>query len=312
SDDQGDISNSDGGIVFASSLRGKKGNADPHDYTFWRINSDGKLVEKTAIKTKASVWNINQAITTGTSIYLMGPANEDKFYDQVIKSGAQDLEGMKWKNFQMTKLTGGKVDYTTLTTLDDFEAKLNAPPSQKKSPSYSGKKFHFTTANVSPDGSIMICGQNYNMTKKAPRAPKTKSYTDVMMFYFDNAGMLKAQYGVRREENNKYAKLAPAMQEIIDGKSYKYWGIWEMDGIREEREGKVKAVKALLYPSISRIDSKTGGISDFVQFGLVNGKPTYYLHNAYPYLPMTSENAIVYLGVNKPGKILWFAKVNLE
>jgi hypothetical protein len=310
-EDQGNISTNDAGFMFATSFMGKKGNADSHDYTFLRVSSQGKIEERVAIKTAASIWSINQCITTGESIYFFGPANDGKFFDQVLAAG-QDTEGMKWKNFQIAKITKGKVDYITLTDLDEFEAKLMAPPSQKKSPSYRGKKFHFTGANLLDDGSLMISGQNYTMTKKAPKAPKTKSYTDVMMFYFDNAGKLKAQYGVRREENNKYAKLAPTMQKITTGKNNVYWSIMEMDGIAEEKEGKVRVVKALIYPSVTKIEPATGKISDFVQFGTVNNKPAYYLHNRSPILPMSEENAMVYLGASKSGKTLWFGKVMLD
>jgi hypothetical protein len=214
---------------------------------------------------------------------------------------------MKWKLFQLCKITGSKVDYITTTDLDEFESKLKAPPSQKKSPSYRGKRFHFTAADVYGDGSIVICGQNYEKKQKAP-----KSWRDVIMFYFDGNGKLKAQYGVRREENNKYAKLAATQQLITDGKNTIYWTVMEMDGIRTEREGKVKAVKALIYPNVARIDPVTGDISDFVQFGTEGGKPKYYLHNGNPILPMSEENAIVYLGVDKPGKVLWFGKMILE
>lgn len=309
SDDQGDLSTSDAGFVFAPSMLGKRKDSDPHQYTFWRVTGEGKIVQKTSITAKASVWNINQAIDTGESLYIFGPGNEGKFYDQTIK-GAQDLESMKWKLFQLVKITKGTVEYVTVTDLDEFEAKLKTPPSQKRSPSYRGKKFHFTTADLYHDGSIIISGQNYSWVTQ--NKVKRKSYKDVMTFYFDAAGSLKSQFGVRREENNSYAKMAPAAQRLNIGNASIYWTIMEMDGIRTEREGKYKAVKALIYPSVARIDPTSGDIGDFVQFGLEDGKPHYYLHNGNPILPMSQENAIVYLGVDKPGKVLWFGKVVLD
>jgi hypothetical protein len=304
SDEQGDLSTSDVGMIFASVSAGKKGKSDPHDYTFVHINNQGKVVNRVPIKTGASVWAINQMITTGESIYLMGPANDGKFFDQVNMA---DVEGMKWKLFQLCKITGKKVEYITTTDLDEFESKLKTPPSQSKTPSYRGKRFHFTAADVYGDGSIAICGQNYEKKQKSP-----KSWRDVIMFYFDGNGKLKSQYGVRREENNKYAKMVPTQQIITDGQKTIYWTVMEMDGVRTEREGKVKAVKALIYPNVARIDPVTGDISDFVQFGTENGKPKYYLHNGNPILPMSEENAMVFLGVDKPGKVLWFGKVVLE
>ena len=85
-----------------------------------------------------------------------------------------------------------------------------------------------------------------------------------------------------------------------------------MNGFADEKEGDRKITRALLYPSVARIDAKTGEIGDFVQFGLVKDKPTYYLHRRHAILPIKDDNAIVYLGTDKPGKVLWFGKVVLE
>lgn len=309
SDEQGDLSTSEPGLIFANASAGKKAKADPHDYTFIHLSADGKVLERVALKTGASAWNINNIIQAEGSIYLIGPANEGKYHDVGIPMGA-DLENMKWKLFQMAKITGGKVDYMTVTDLDEFEAKLKTPPSQKKSPSYRGKRFHFITAKLHHDGSIMIAGQNYVRQKRDK--VQVKSYRDVVSFLFAPDGKLKAQYGVRREENNKYAKMAPTEMVINSGANSIYWTIFEMDGIRTEREGKYKSIKAKNYPSVAKIDPVSGEISDFVQFGTVDGKPVYYLHNQMPVLGIQGDNAIVYMGTNQSGKTLWFAKIVME
>jgi hypothetical protein len=308
-DDQGDLSTSQPGLIFAASSAGKKAKADPHDYTFIRLSQEGKVLERTEIKTLASAWAINNIIAAGESIYMMGPANDGKYHDLGIPAGS-DVEAMKWKLFQLVKITSGKVEYVTTTDLDEFEAKLKTPPSQKKTPSYQGKRFHFSGAQLYHDGSIFISGQNYKRDKK--NNVQVKVYLDVVSFYFGKDGKLIAQYGVRREENNKYAKAAPTQQLVIPGNNTIYWTIFEMDGIRTEREGKFKSVKAKLYPNVARINPTTGEISDFVSFGTVNGKPAYYLHNQMPILKMTDDNAIVYMGTNQSGKTLWFGKVVMD
>ena len=308
-DDQGDLSTSQPGLIFAASSAGKKGKADPHDYTFIRLSQEGKLIDRVEIKTLASAWNINNMIAAGESIYMMGPANDGKYHDLGIPPGA-DLENMKWKLFQLAKITSGKVEYVTTTDLDEFEAKLKTPPSQKKTPSYRGKRFHFSGAQLYHDGSIFISGQNYKRDKK--NNVQVKVYQDVVSFYFGKDGKLIAQYGVRREENNKYAKAAPTQQMVIPGQKTIYWTIFEMDGIRTEREGKFRSVKAKQYPNVARVDPATGEISDFVSFGTVDGKPVYYLHNQCPILKMTDDNAIVYMGTNQSGKTLWFGKVVMD
>ena len=307
SEDQGDLSTSNAGFVFAPMFVGKKLSGESHDYTFLRVSAQGKILNQIPITTKASAWNITQGIDAGTSIFMMGPASEGKYINQEMVG---DLEKKKWKLFQICRITDGKVEYITTTDLDGFEAKLKTPPSQKKTPSYNGKKFHFTDCDLNADGSILINGQNFVFETK--NKTKVKSFRDVLMFYFDPSGVLKAQYGVRREENNKYARSGPADQIITTGQAASYWTVMEMDGIRTEREGKFKSVKALIYPSVARIDLASGNIGDFVQFGTVGGKPTYYLHNRIPYLPMSEKNEMVYLGTNGTGKTLWFGKVVLE
>jgi hypothetical protein len=306
-EDQGDLSTSNAGFVFAPLFAGKKASGESNDYTFLRVSAQGKILSKVSVQAKASAWNITQGIDAGTSIFLMGPANEGKYLNQEMVG---DLEKKKWKLFQICRITNDKVQYTTTTDLDEFEAKLKTPPSQKKSPSYRGKKFYFSDCDLNSDGSVLINGQNFVFERRAK--VQVKSYRDVLMFYFDPNGVLKAQYGVRREENNKYAQMAPATQMITTGQLASYWTVMEMDGVRTEREGKFKSIKALLYPSVARIDLASGDIGDFVQFGTENGKPKYYLHNRIPTLPMSQENAIVYLGTNGSGKTLWFGKVVLE
>lgn len=308
-DDQGDLSTSQPGLIFAAASAGKKAKADPHDYTFIRLSQEGKVLDRVEMKTLASSWNINNIIAAGESIYMMGPANDGKYFDLGIPAGS-DLENMKWKLFQLAKITSGKVEYVTSTDLEEFEAKLKTPPSQKKTPSYRGKRFHFSGAQLYHDGSIFISGQNYVREKK--QNAQVKSYRDVVSFYFGQDGKLIAQYGVRREENNKYAKMAPTQQLVVPGKSTIYWTIFEMDGIRTEREGKFKSVKAKQYPNVARIDPATGAISDFVSFGTVDGKPVYYLHNQAPILRVEQDNAIVYMGTNQSGKTLWFGKVVMD
>jgi hypothetical protein len=307
-DDQGDLSTSQPGLIFAAASAGKKAKSDPHDYTFIRLSQEGKLLDRVEMKTLASSWSINNIIAAGESIYMMGPANEGKYFDLGILGA--DLEKMKFKFFQLAKITSGKVEYMTTTDLEEFEAKLKTPPSQKKSPSYRGKKFHFSGAELYHDGSIFISGQNYVREKK--QNAQVKSYRDVISFYFGKDGKLISQYGVRREENNKYARMAPTQQMVIPGQKTIYWTIFEMDGIRTEREGKFKSVKAKQYPNVARIDPATGDISDFVSFGTVNGKPEYYLHNQMPILRVTQDNAIVYMGTNSSGKTLWFGKIVMD
>lgn len=305
-DDAGNLASNDISIIFAASSLGKKADADMHNYTYWRVNAAGSIIEKVSFKAAASAWNVNQAVYSKGDVYLGGPANEGKYYDVGVGGNSKD----KWKFFQLAKISNKKAAYVTLTDIDEFDAKLKTPPSQKRSPSYDGKRFQFAFADALQDGSIIVSGQNYEWV--TVNKQRRKSFRDVVMFHFDNMGKLKSQYGVRREENNKDAKYNRSIQFGVRGKSSYYWTILELDGFHVEKEGDSKINKPLLYPSVARIDAESGNIGDFVQFGTVNNKPTYYLHRRFRYVPIPEQNAIVYLGVDKPGKVLWFGKVIMD
>lgn len=293
-----DISNADVCFIFASSKGGDKEAEDPHDYEIWRVSKLGKILGRTEnFKVKASAWNIEQLIAQDGSIYLVGPANDGKFCSQIT-----DPDNTKWEFYQLLKVKNDKVIYNTTTSMDDFEAKLKKPASQKKNPAYKGKRFDFNQANVTTDGSIFICGQN-----------KTKEgeYQDVLMFYFDNVGILKAQYGVRLEEVNDASKKNATTQYMNFTKDNAYWTVCELMGFKEEA-GKGERPKALIYPNIAKINLATGEINDFVKIGSVKDKPTYFLQNDFPFIPNPADGSQIYLGLNKKGNIFWFGKVAFE
>jgi len=129
------------------------------------------------------------------------------------------------------------------------------------------------------------------------------------MFHFGNDGALKAQYGIHREENNKYAEMAPAIQDVMwkKGSPSVYWMIAEIKGVKNESELKSKKIRVLSYPSIAKIDIASGNVGDFVPFG----QDQYYLHNEHPFLPTSNETKIVFFGENKGGKTLWFGRMPL-
>ena len=93
-----------------------------------------------------------------------------------------------------------------------------------------------------------------------------------------------------------------------DGKSL-YWVIMEMKGWREEKELGDTKYKFLMYPNVTKIDVANATLTAFVQFG--QGKTDYFLNNKYSSLPI-GKGQMVFLGENKNGKTLWFAKMPLD
>jgi hypothetical protein len=136
-----------------------------------------------------------------------------------------------------------------------------------------------------------------------------KSYRDVIGFYFDNKGMLKAQYGIDPIEGGTGAKRMGAPQYITENAKgdAMYWVLTEIDGLREEDE----QIRPLAYPRIAKIAPTTGKVTDFLTLGEV-GKTKYYLDKKYPYLPIEGSNKIVFFGSNKSGRTLYFGRVRLD
>jgi hypothetical protein len=249
-DEEQDLSNSDWALVWVPAGRpGMNKVADPemNNYTMARLSPSNELKQRIAFKPDYNLWGIQDVVTAGEEVYLIGPAKkDDKYLNQIFAPTLDDearaalIEGMKWEAFQLMRITGGKVDYLKATSIDEFDAKLQTPPSQKKSPSYSGKKFAMVNFVRANNGDVLVMGQNFTKPKDGPR-----KYTDPVMFHFSNDGTLKAQYGIRRDENNKYAEVAPAIQEVMwkAGSNEAYWFIGEVEGMRSESAWRNSAMK---------------------------------------------------------------------
>ncbi|MBC7863702.1 MAG: hypothetical protein IAF38_12055, partial [Bacteroidia bacterium] len=118
-----DISTSDICFIFAG-FEDKKNKESELNYEMWRVSHEGKIKNKLEFQVKTGFWNIESAISDKGSLYFVGPANEE--------SSSKPIDDIKWKFYQLAKITGDKIDYVTTTNMDEFEAKLKKPASQKK------------------------------------------------------------------------------------------------------------------------------------------------------------------------------------
>nr|WP_294906270.1 hypothetical protein [uncultured Lacibacter sp.] len=333
-DDQDDDADTDSDVLLLFAPMGGKGYknvADPNatNYTYVRVGADGSIKERISVVSKTGIFNGNMFITVGEDVLIMGATGDkaDDYYNEKFTAPVNmrddEIEKFKAKGFQIVKISGGKVAFVSNNTLDDFEKKSQSPPSQKKNPEYTGRKFKVADIKVLSNGDILLAGQKYTKPKNGGHVVKFgglgsigggnggPEYEDIIMMHFGGNGVLRASYGVRREENDKEAKTSPNNQMIMessDGKSV-YWTIMEMKGWKQEKELGESKYKFLLYPNVTKINVEAATIGNFVQLG--QGKTDYYVNNKYPSLPI-GKGQIVYLGENKNGKTLWFAKMPLE
>jgi len=339
-DDEDEENTEQKGMIMVFAPMGGKGfksmaDPDAKNYSFVRISSEGKLKEKIPFKSKTGIFNGDMLVETNDGIYIIGATGDEDsqkdYFNEKFSApfGMRDeeIEKFKAKGFQIVKISNGKAVYVTLNTLDDFDKKSQSPPSQKKKPEYTGRKFKVSTVKAMPNGDLMIAGQKYTKAKGGGGggnkflgtitgiggggAAGGPQYEDIIMMHFSNDGSLRAAYGVRREENDKEAKSSPNNQLLWvapDGKVY--WTIMEMKGWRTEKELGESKYKFLLYPNVAIVDVLNAKIGDFVQFG--QGKTDYYVNNKYPMMPLKGNSEIFFFGENKNGKTLWFSKMPLK
>jgi len=290
-----------GGMAFVFAPMGGPGMnkyADPDNcnYTYVHVDRDLNIIDNIKFKSNASFWKVDELVrdVSTEDMYLFGPlaAGKDKYYNVAMTT-------TKFKAVQLLKISNHKVDYLTETSLDDFEAKLKTPPSQKKSPAYKGKKFEIANYKIASNGDFFVFGQNFNKSKEGNK------YTDVLSFHFDSKGVLKAQYGIDILESNKYAKAAGTPQFMLEGADGKsaFWFLQEIKGTT------MFSNKLLTYPRIGKVDVSGGSLNDFQAYGKDSG---YYLNVKHPYLETSKGNTVVFFGEDKKGKTIWFLRVLLQ
>lgn len=341
------------GVVFAPVNVGGKKLSDPKatNYTYVRLGADTKQKERVSFSSPNSVWVVNGMATFADgSVAVFGPSNDkqDDYFNEAMPAQIANAavrepleEKFKAKNFQLLSIKGGQVAFVTSTPVDDFEKKLQTPPSQKRTPEYTGKRFKVTGGTVLPNGDLLISGQSFTFQRGGALGigkPQTvssggglvgglaglagkggtsmgtsatlKDYKDIMMFHFDGRGQLRAQYGVRRQENNKYSEQNPNTQKTYlgqDGRSV-YWMIGEISGLRAQSGMESGTLKVLYYPAVAKIDLAGAKLTDFTKFG----QEQFFLNNSWPELPLGGRQHIVYFGENKSGKTMWFGQMPLE
>jgi hypothetical protein len=275
---------------------GKYANENRSAYTYVRVNENLEVVDNIPFQSYASYWKIDELIRDeNDNVYLYGPsaAGKDKYFQ--MSTGIT-----KFKAVQLMKISNHKIEYFTETNLEEFQAKLQLPPSQKKSPEYEGKKFDIANYYLASNGDFFVVGQNFEPSKEGNK------YKDVLGFQFDSKGNLKAQYGIDTKESNKYAKAAGAPQSLIesaDGK-YMYWLLLEVRGVT------LLKGKVLTYPRIGKIDIASGKVNDFLD---VRGPDDdYYLDPQFPYIENEDQNQVVFFGSDKPGRTIWFVRIKVD
>lgn len=290
-------------MVMAPKFTASKTTQDPNPRNWFVVGVDAqtKVLFQTQYESPADYWRIDDVFTAPNAdgeFYFFGPSVEGKgkYQEQLVAT-------TKFKSLQVMHVSQGKIAYVTLSDLDELEAKLKTPPSQKKTPQYNGKKFDYKGGIVTTSGDFFIFGQNFD-----PQNDGTFKYKDVVAFHFGPKGELKSQYGVDTRENNNTAQSIGAIQYPVEGESGKnlYWVMAEVDGYKAGGNNP----RPLIYPRIARVELGPGTVGDFINLGKVD-KKEFYIDNKYPYLPVDGGK-LAFFGSDKAGKTIWFARVAMD
>ncbi|MCP4441330.1 MAG: hypothetical protein GY810_20685 [Aureispira sp.] len=345
-DEIGDLSRGDLAIVFSpmnAMITKKMTHDNPAEHTIVIVSAEGKIKSKITIKAPSSGWWIEDIIKFDSGeIFAYGPSKDEKYINTLKPTNSpatfrQSTSETKWKSFQVMKLNKDlELEYIEATALEEFKDKLVTPPSQKKSPSYIGKRFDKRQLMLTPNGDLLITGQKW-IWKKIPKVDengktvvnsegktvytKVKSYGDLVMFHFGNKGKLKAQYGIRRDRMNKYSRRIITPTDLYLGKDDNtvYWVYGEIKGFRKgfvfDLIGYVATVnkrKLLYYPTVAKVSLDQGKISDFTPLGQdEKGKQIYYTNPEFPQLYVPGSH-LTFIGEDKKGKQIWFGRLDLE
>jgi hypothetical protein len=277
------------------------------DYTYVRVSYDGKIIDKASFESPGSVWRVDDFVMAKDgAVYFYGPANNDKddFFNNRLEIGD---DKKKWPAFQLAKFKNGKMEFVSTTSMDEFKARLKAQPDGKKGDSYSGRRIDVTNAVVTPTSEVILAGQNYGMSRNGKGQIIGREYEDLVMFHFDATGKLISQYTM----NKKNKGTEPDYQFFeftADGKTM-YWTYFDNVGTRPVRELDLMIEKPLGVPKMAKINLTSGAFDKYTEFG--NGE-NFAHYNTLNYMKFENTNKVSFLGENKKGSMLWFARTALD
>lgn len=319
-------------------LAPKEGSPNTSEYLYLHYDILSNLKNKFTFQSPSTNLLVNNATVIDGSVFLFGQSTKSKkAFNEVFEDYAP-IENPCWTgdaniqmdkyykaaneemdNFHVMKISGGKLDFATTTSIDGIKSKVKAPPSEKGETAYKGKKFSITKFEVTPSNEYLIAGQllsRVNMgTIKDPIF--LKAYGDIVCIHLDAKGNVKAQYAVDKIfEAKKSVTWEMPMNFYFtpDGKSV-YWEIYEVKGFKDNSYWAavnswygVNSYFPRYYPRITKINLSDVTIEDFK----VLGNSKYFLYpgqNGF-YLPGSGGN--LYIGKNNDESSLWLGKAVFE
>jgi len=322
-DEEEDMNAADMLFIFAPAA------ANTNTYTYVQMDINGNVKHRFTVQSPQSIMAVTaHSVAEDGSIFLCALSTEDKApFDKLIgeyapienlsylKYGTPNykmemhehkMEKTKFKEFVTLKIKDGEVQWMRSTPIDVFKSKLKTPPNQKGGYSYDGKRFRVTGFYTTPDESLIVTGQVRVPVFK--QAPNHMQYRDLVCFRIDNTGNVVAQYSYKPASlSDKKSLIYPIPQLILNSNNNNslYWINFEVKVVKgyssfANAYHGVSTYYPNYYPAIGKINLADNSIGNFE----VMGNRKFMLNTRNSFVEIPDENALVFVGEDRKGKIM--------
>ena len=315
------------GMIFAptkDAYSKKVQHPTANEYTYIRINREGKIVDRIQFMSKAYFWKVDAMYQAPDgSVYAYGPGKNkgiEKAFMKTIDVGKIAMAEKGFECFQIVGFKDGKASFVSGPSMDEFAAKNGKPANQKKPVIYDGKKFKINKLDIMSNGDVFINGQEWaNDLQSNVQGSSTPRYKDFHIFHFGADGELKKSYGI---DNNQKTGLKGATDALSDPKYYPtealviegkdpndvYWVSMYIHNIekRQWTEGNMEYTQWTPRQKLkaAQIDASSGSIGEMK----VYGDERTYLFKKYPFVKINGGKQTIWLGENDKDNLIWLGK----
>lgn len=311
-----------------------KGNGEATNYLYFRFNIKGGLKERIPFKSPVPAILITAAYQRDKQVFLFGTSPEEaEFYNKTFSEYApiynpgyteegnnrldfnwQKSLSKKMANFHLIKFDNNKMEFATNIPVADFKSKFKTAPGDKGATPYNGKRFYIENFYVTPAEEYLIAGQ-LSAKVNMGSGNIVDSYEDLVCFHFSKDGVLKAQYGLGKINNDKKSEIFSMMQNFYlsaDGKSL-FWEILEVKGVKGYEDFldayyDSPTFYPLYFPRVGKIDLTTNSLGTFK----IPGDQKYFLKRNFTSYFNSSENSVTYFGHDEDYTKIWVGKMKMQ
>ena len=290
-----------------------------------RISPKGKILEKFSFDSPSNAWNIEGAYDYNGSVYLYGSAiikdPAKNYYTDVVN---KEWDKLTYTNYQICKITKGKLDFISSPSFSDLKAKQVKPANQKKLLEMDGEECATTGIKILNSGEILITYQDYDIKGAGTnqQAATYKKQNSVFLFHFDALGNFKKNYGVEINPDKKsMEKFSSNVWEMsadhyfypsADGKKI-YWLIRSVKevaciGSADANHNDV-ACKPMNGVDYGSINLETGEMSEFKTFGEDKRNPFYLFAKTSGY---QMGNYIYFFSETEKGEKMLLTRIDIS